>query len=404
MAKYLVKPNFNRIRQQVAFPAKALNMFLKSEMHDTFGFYQAKYGLYSYMTLNKMMKYVIHTLSGTPLVWQNYKSCNWSPTGSLEVGKKEFEPCKAKINEEWCYDEMFDSCFEHFLNFNGRGPVSLDANGVNVVNELVRTLSQNATLGARLTLTAGQLYDPSVVNFDEKTTKGIQDLFKKTTGACKGWVELVRQMALDPKYGHLNCSGIFSAEDFNGDKYTGSVIDQIFDPLMDKAPADLRSLINEGGMVGSVSGDFMPLFVVSTSIYNALVAEYKKLCISVTCTNPRLTRESCPVQTSRGTRNMFVYHIDDIPVIPISDINCYDKYLSGSTHLAALTASGNINLGASFGALPDIENNDIGIMVERETSVKDLGKYYFLAQSLFAATIADTDYFVGAQVYAEKAK
>ena len=401
MAKYTVKPNFNRIRQQVAFPTKSLNMFIRSEMMDTFGFYQRTFGIYSYMQLNKMLKYTIHTITGTPMVWQSYESCNWTPTGSLSVGNQSFEPCKAKINEEWCYDELFDSCFEHFLNYNGRNGTTLDANAVEMVNEMVRTLAQNAMLGARLTLTAGQLYDPELVTFDQKTVKGIQDVFKRTIGTCKGWVELAREMALTPKYSHMNCKEIFDENDFSGKKYLGDVITDIYDPLMDKAPSDLCSLIDEGGMVGSASGDFMPLFILSTHLYKALTAQYKKQCISVTCTNPRLTRRDFTINTGRGTKIIHVYYIDDTPVIPLSDLNCYDKYLKGATHLAAITASGNINLGSSFGEIPNIENSGQAIMVERETSVKDLGKYYMASHSLFSATFADTDFFVGAQVYAE---
>ena len=402
MAKYLVKPNFNRIRQQVAFPANNLNHFMAAELHDTFGFYQRNFGMYNWLTLNKELKYVIHTLQGQPLVWQTLKSCGWDDTGSMKIGRQEFTPCKAKINESWCHDELFDSCFKHFLDYRGSGPVRLDSNGIDVVNKLTRVLGENATLGARLTLTVGQLYDTNLVEFNNKVGHDIRTLFRKTAGTCKGWVELVRELGENPKYSHLNVKNCFTVDDFDGSKYLGDPI-ALMDSLREEAPADLTALMNEGGIVGSIQGDFMPMYLVSVSIFNAIANMYRKQCISVTCVNPRLTAEEFTMNTSRGARKVKVYYIDGIPVIPLSDLNCYDKYLTGTTHFAALTVSGNIGLGGSFGAIPDLENagRRVGIMVQRKTDLDELGKYLFLAHALFSATIADTDYFVGCQVYAE---
>lgn len=400
MATYLVKPNFNRIQQQLSFPAKSLNYFIRSELHDNFGFYQTTFGLYSYMQMNKYLKYVIHTIQGSPMVWQPHRSCGWDETGALRTGRKEFEPCKAKINESFCYDELFDSCFEQFLTWDGRSPVQLDANGIDMVNQLVQTIGENATLGARLTLTVGQMYDPAAVTFNDKTSNDIQSLFTKTIGTCKGWVELVREMAENPEYRHLNLPEILDAEDFNGNKYTADPV-ALFDSLRDNAPNDLESLMNEGGVVGSVAGDFIPLMLVSTSIFNAIAKAYNEQCVSITCVNPRLTREEFSVNTRRGARKVYVYYIDQVPVIPVSDINYMDRYLTGMTHFAALTVSGNIGLGASFATLPDVETPGVGMIIERETSARDYGKYYFLAHSLFATTLADTDFFVGSQIYVE---
>lgn len=403
MATYLVKPTFNRLTQTMAYPAANLNFFMRDELHDNFNFYQTQFGVYSWMQLNDLRKYTLHTMSGTPFLWQPHKTCGWDPTGSLRIGRREFEPCNAKINEEWCYDELFDSCYKHFLNWNGSGPISLKAEGVDMVNKLTQTLGENATLGALLTLTVGQLYDPDAVTFKEKTNANIRDLFTKTVGTCRGWVELVRELGNEAQYRHMNVPGLFDpAADFSGDRYIGDPI-ALFDNLRDEAPADMQGLMNEGGIIGSVAGDFMPIFLVSASVYNAIAEQYrtqKVLNPSLNISNPRLTREKYGVTTGRGTsRNIHVYFIDDVPVIPISALNQYDKYLTGTTHFAALTVSGNISLGGSFGEIPDLETSGVGILVQRETNVKDLGKYYFAAHALFSAVIADYDYFVGTQVY-----
>jgi hypothetical protein len=320
----------------------------------------------------------------------------------MTMGRREFEPCRGKINESFCYDEFFDSCFEQFLTYNGRGPVQLDANGIDLVNSMVRTLGQNATLGARLTLTAGQLHDVTNLSFNEETSNDIQALFKKTAGTCKGWVELVREMGEIPQYRHMNVPNLLPSTDYNGKTYTGDVI-ELFDSLKDNATNDMQSLIAEGGIAGSVDGDFMPYMGVTMDIYKAATAQYNEQCISVTCINPRMTREEFQIPTRRGTRKLYVYYIDDVPIIPFPDITYYDRFLTGMTSMAFITVGGNINLGASFAALPDISESNIGILVERATDVKEWGQYSFLAHSLFSTTIADHSFFVGAQTYVEPA-
>lgn len=400
--KYLVKPNFNKIAQQAALPAKNLNIFMKTEMQDTFGVYQRLFGLYSYMRLNKKRKYTIHTLTGNPMIWQPAKSCYFEPTGALRIGKREFDPCEAKMNEEFCDDELMNSCFEH-LNTFANGRKTLDPQGVAVINEAVRTIAQNATLGARLTLTGGQLYNPANVKFNSSATEEIKNLFRKTASTCRGWVELVRGMGEKIGYGHMNLKNIFGEDDFNGTKYRGDIVLDVYDKLLEEAPSKLCGMIDEGGVIGN-TGELssIPLFVLTTHLYKCLAAQFRKECRAV-CRDPRLTQREFSVNTGTGSRTIKVYYIDDTPVIPLHDLNCYDQYLTGSTHMAVLTVGGNIGLGASFGELPDTEKPGVGILLERGTSIKDMGKISMASQSLFANTIADSDCFVGTQVYAVNA-
>ena len=399
MAKLLIKPNFNRIGQQVSLPAKKLNLFLRTEMLDSFGFYQRAFGLYSYMKLTSKLKYVIHTLTGQPLMWQSNRSCSWNPTGSLRVGKSEFEPCEAKINEEFCDDELMKSCFEH-LNAFSNGRKTPTPEQIQMINELIRVLTRNSMLGARLLLTAGQMYnfnaEDNKIEFNDKTTKEQRDLVKRTIGTCRGWVELARQMALNPKYGHMNCQDIFSESDFSGKKYQGDVVEDIYEKLLDKAPASLCSLIDEGGIINAQGDNQTPLFVVSTHLYKCIAETYRKECRQF-CRDPRITQRDVTV-AGFGTKK--VYYIDDTPVIPLSDLNCYDVYLKGCTHFAAIVSSGVIGLGSSYDSLPDIDTTGQGLILERGTQLKDSGKYFFGAQSLFSAAIADSDYFVGTQIHA----
>lgn len=173
MSTLLIKPGFNRFRQTLALPAKSLNALIRTEIFDNFNFYQRQFGVYGQLTLNRKQKWVIHSMKGTPLLWQTHKSCSWDPMGSIRIGRREFTPCNAKLNDSWCYDDMFDSCFEHFLNWSGRGALNLDANGIEVVNQMIQTLVENAMLGARLTLTAGQLHDAASVTINDTVPSDI---------------------------------------------------------------------------------------------------------------------------------------------------------------------------------------------------------------------------------------
>lgn len=183
---FLATPSFDRFNARLALPAEELNILLADEYQDTFGFYQNQYGVFSFLQMNEDRKYTIHNLNGSPMIWQPHRSCAWTPTGSLRMGEQTIEPCKAKVNEERCYDEYFASVFRTMLRWDGQGPLSLDANGQAVTNTLARVLAENMNIGARLTMTAGQLYDPANVSFKENTQSNIKTLFETTVGTCQG--------------------------------------------------------------------------------------------------------------------------------------------------------------------------------------------------------------------------
>jgi hypothetical protein len=391
---FTVKPSFDKFRNQIKFPAKQLNAFALAEIVDSWSTYQSLFKVYNFMELNSMFKYVLHTMSGQPFMWQPHLNCGWDDTGSIRIGSEELEPCKAKINESWCYDELFDSCFDHFLKWDGRGAVRLDDNGVAVFNKLVRNMTQQAQLGAILTLTVGKLYDVHNVEFSAKTPANIESLFKRTMNTCRGWVELAREMGEKAGYEHMNVPDVFKASDFQGDNYVGDAI-TLFDQLRDNASNELQAMLDEGGVTDSINGLGQVLMLVSSSIHKAIATEYRKQCISNTCTNPRLSMELM------GGKK--IYKIDDIPVVPISHINYADRYLKGKTHLAALTAAGNISLGTSIGEIRTNNPLDagMGIMIQRDENLQNYGKYYFMSHALFSTAIANTDLYVGTQVYTE---
>jgi hypothetical protein len=399
-APLIIKPNFNKVNNQVFFATDKLNAFMRDEIRDNFSLYQKRFNVFSWMRLTKMLTYVMHNISGQPFMWQSHNSCGWDPTGSLWTGKREVTPSKAKINEENCYDELFGSCFQQFATWDGKGPVKFDSEGVKLWNDITKVLVQNATLGALVSLCVGQLYDLDSIEFSKKAPSNIKELFGKTAGVCKGWLELLKEMGLTENHGHMNIPGTFDAGDFDGGKYTGDVLD-LFDGIVDGAPDELQSLIAEGGINAFDDNSQNPQLLVSTSIYNAAAVQYKTQQLANLNIDHRLTR----VEESVAGKSFKVYYIDDVPLIPITYTNVYEKYLTGTTHFAYVQSNGNIALGGSFANLPEVNGgrNDSSILIAQGNGATDYGKFYFLAHQLFATQVGDTNYVAGAQVYAVNA-
>lgn len=388
---FLVKPSFDRFRQQIMFPARSLNAFAMGELVDNTSKYQRLFGVYNFMPLNNLYHYKLTTMSGQPFMWQPDLNCSWDDTGSVKFGQQEITPCKAKINESWCYDELFDSCFEHLLKWDGRGKINLDSNAIKLFNMLVKNLRQQALLGAMLTLTVGKLYDVNQVEFRDDVPMNIKMLFKRTMNTCRGWLELLRESAFTKGKQHMNHPDVFSESDFDGCEYASDCV-ALFDKIRAIASPELCCMMDEGGVIDSMNGMGQIMMLVSPSIFKCFAQAYREQCLSVTCTNPRLTmemRDGCKV-----------YHVDGIPIIPISHANYADKYLESKNHFAYLTVGGNISLGTSIGEVRANTNvqKGMGIIIEKATSVKEHGKYYFFSQALFATAIANSDLIAGGQI------
>lgn len=385
-------PTWDSAKGMLMIPANNLNVFTATEVHDNVNRYQQKFKVFSHMSINDEKEFTIITLEGLPFVWQPTQVCTWSPLGHLSIGQKSIAPSKAMINHEWCQDELINSLFKYLLVIrNSR--IELDPLGEAIFNKVITKISEMAVLGAWLTLTIGQLY-ANTVNFKADADATVETLFNRTIGTVRGWVELLRQTALQgAKYAHLNTTA-FETDDFNGVKYVGDPI-ELFDKLREAAPADLQALIDEGGIQSTLEGA-QPLFIVSSSVHKQIADKYRLQCSSVTCLNPRLT------QTNEA--GFKVYYIDDIPVIPMSYISYMDRYLLGTTHFAAISLSGNIQLGSSFGAIPNLNTpTPVGLAIQTSSDLYELGKVRMAAHSYFATAIADPTLIVATQVYAEAA-
>lgn len=394
---YSKKPafNFNAGSRQLAITTTEINRLAAEELHDSTWYYQRKFGVYGYMELNRYQKYTLHTMRSTPWVWQSHNTCGFDPNGALFMGKQEIEPCRAKLNEEFCYDQLFDSCYQSLLQWGGRQGVELNEQGRGFLALLTKTLTEQAVLGARLILTVGKLFDVPDLAFSANTPAEIRNMFKKSMKTCKGWIQVLAELGEVIGKEHCNLKNVFEESDFDGRNYIGNVT-ELFDKLRQAAPANLEGAMNEGGMPSFDGKPTRPFFLVSPSVYNRVADEYRALCNSVTCLNPRLTAE----MGVNGGYNS--YFIDGMPVVPVQDIAEVDKVVNGRFHFAAITVPGNIALGSSFSNIEELMldgMNDAGILIQRGTNVDDLGKYRLLAHQLFTAVISDTDYIVATQEF-----
>jgi len=399
-----IAPNFDPARSRFYFTSQELNELQRAEYADTFGFWQSNYNLYSYMRMNQFRKYILHVPKAHPFAWQPYKSCSVSETGSLTMGQRELEPERIAMHEKFCHDELFDSAYEQMIQYSEGGNVELNGEGVTMFNALVDEILANAALGFRLTGAVGGLYDLSSVAFDADTPATLRDLFTRTHDSFQGWVKLAFDLASTGEAPWLNTPTFDDTQFDSTNTYTGNVVD-LFEDLKANAPRPLRQLINRGGMLSRNGQNFMPLIVVSDAFYNAVVRYYNDESEKVATNRMRIVKQV--VDNPNPGTPRFVYWLDDqLPIIPLSDLNGFDLYLAGDTHFAGIVASGNIQIGASFAQLPqDIENRDIGVLIARndDPTRSDYGKYSVRSFGLAKTAIADVDYMVSSIRYTEPA-
>lgn len=401
---FLIKPRFRPITNAFFFETDSLNALANAQYNDKFGFYQRTFGLYNYMTLTNELTYRLHYMRGTPFVWQTHNNCSWTPTGTLSMDQMEVTPCKVKLNEQHCYDEYFGSAYKAF-NAWGPGGVISDA-GVNANNQLLQTIMANATLGHRLTLSGGQLHDLSSVTFQDGLETRIEDAYKKTSNACKGWIQLARETATETGKGHLNNNLIRSADiSTDGKSWVGdggrTVVD-LYDEATQHAstPTKLVDFIIEGG-APVMNGFMWPIMVVSNSLHKQIYKEWQLQNATASMNQPRITRQEYQVGDGKTTKKVFF--IDDTVIIPLSEIGHFDEYVTGTSHFFYLTVSGVIQLGSNFASLPVVDESNVAIMMQVSANAEDYGMHKFLSHGLNAVAINDTDYICGDYVFAEPA-
>lgn len=393
-----LKPRFDANKGIVAFDANELNVLAEEQYNDKFGFFQENFGTYTYMKYVNQLGYKIHYPQGTPLMWQAHNSCAWTPTGTLDFGSRTITPTRAKVNEQFCYDEFLDSAYKAFLQWGG-SVVNMSTEGQKAVELLARTVIKNMTLGGRTSMVAGQLYDLSSVEYADGVPSRISDAFSRTADVVQGWIALAIQTATETGKEHLDTTAIASGDiSADGKTYTGNVL-TLFDAMVNGAPAPLQNAITEGG-IGGFGSVYQTIWKVSPSIHKAVYSAWQTQSATAAVNRPRITRREYTVNTANGTRPIYVYFIDDVAVIPVHETAVFEQYLTGTSHFAYLTISGTIQLGGSFAAIPRPDNAPVGVLMQVSENVEDYGTHKFLSHALFATAINDTDFITGSYAYA----
>ncbi len=401
--EFLIKPRFRALNNALYFDTEKLNALVKAEYQDKFEFYQSTFGVFSYMRLNSDMEFVIHYAEGAPLLWQAHNSCAWTPTGTLSMANFSVSPCRVKVNEQYCYDEHFNSTFRSFLEWgvNGSDPtVSLAPAGVEASNELTRTIVKNMTLGARMTMIAGKIHESITVEFEEGVPTRIRQAYDRTANSCRGIIDLLRTRAQDPGLGHLDLSTIMdpngdgSEISADGKTFTGSGL-AVYERLLEAAPDPLSDAIIEGGVRG-FDNVFFALMPCSATVYRAVYRDYIAQKDVTAVNEPRISYR--PYQWN-GTE-IKVLFIDETAIVPLREVAHYDQYTTGTSHFAYLTISGVMQLGASFADIPKVNESEVAVMVQVSENAEDYGTHKFLAHALMASAINDTDYICGGFTYA----
>lgn len=398
---FLIKPRWRGFRSALFFETDSLNALMEAEYNDKFGFYQSQFGVYSYMTLNSELDFVIHYPEGTPLMWQVHNNCAWTPTGTLIMRTDTMTPTKVKLNEQRCYDEFFNSTYKAFNEWDSNPTIGFSQAGVAATDALTRTLVKNATMGARTTMVAGKLFDTSNTTFEDGVSVRIEDAWKKTSTSAKGWLQLVQEVALTPGNEHLDGDYIQAADiSSDGKTFEGDNRDivDLYDQVLEASPTALQDAIIEGG-VGALGNTFFPLFLCALPEYRAVDKAWKAQKESALQNEPRIRRESF---TYEG-RTIRVFYIDDTVVIPIAEPAHFTKYVTGTAHFVYLTISGVINLGGSFGNLPAVSESEVAVMMQMSENAEDYGTMKFLAHALMGCAINDTQYICGDYLYATPA-
>lgn len=406
--QFFIEPTFTDIGSAAVleFTVGDVNLLANAEYNGHVGFYQNQFAIYNYMRMNQMGDYVIHYPVGNALLVQPHNSCAWTPQGDFRMDQKTIKPYRMKINVEECYDEWMDSTFDRFLEWGGDAAVGLSTAGVRATNMMTENIMGHSTLGVRAVLTGGGLFPNPT--FAEGVPTKLQDAFVKTASTGTGWMQGLRTMAASnpAKFGHLDDANINFATQVSADteQFVGDPV-ALYDARVAAAPRKLRRALKRGGRGGFNSRN-LPIWLVAAPIADSMY-DAKLTQDQLTAQNqPRISTQDFQVPNGRGgTSALTVYYIDKTAVIPVEEMEVFAEYLQGTPYFEYLTLTGVIQLGGSFGSIPERGSAEIAMRIVRNTNGRneDLGKTTYLAHMLGANGINDYEYISGGYQFATPA-
>lgn len=395
-------------QQMITVPSSNVQRLQRSEYLDTFNFWQALTGLFSYMKLNTSGKYTINKMKAKSLLLNQYRSCaGYTANGGIVNGKQEFDAIPHYFFDTFCDDELLNSCFEALIQWRENGSKDMmSPEAVEYFDEIVRTWQAGAAQSLRNTLAIANLHDLDSAALSPDATNEDKNQLKSANLDLLGYIAL--QNSLANEYPNLDVAGSFNSGDFTDDGvFTGDVL-AIVDDYRSASSSQLSSLIVSGiSNIGVMSSQ--AVIVASPSFYHAVVRAYNTQQNQLMTNGQRITKT---VETAAGiTQN--VYRIDGMVVVPLAEVSALDHVLLGNTHYFGIWTSGNVNLGTSFSSIPRLDN--IGLQIVRNTNVipvgvdengqtkYDYGRISALSHALLATAIADPTMNIGHTVYREPA-
>ena len=400
--QFLYKPDFSVIgtNRYFEYKERRVNALVRAEYYDNVSLWQRAFNLYYWMQINRDHEFVLHYQKSDALLLQPHNSCAWTPQGRLRFDTRSIESTKAKINVEDCIDEYFGSAFETWMEWGTNPEVTLRAP---ITDLLTDAIMRGTVLNIKAVLTAGGLF--ANPKFQPGVATTIRQAFLKSAFVRRGWMQAARELAAEDSeaYGHLDNNLIDTADISNdGKQFTGDPL-ALFDERLQSAPERLYDAVTLGGQVGFGAVENSVVWAVSPSVLRSIHKKKQEQDAALATNEVRITTETLQVDMgAANARPLTVYRIDGIPVVPITEVNVFAEYLTGTPHFDYLMLTGTVQLGGSFAQIPSAPE-DVAIRVQQSTDNRDLGKTTYLAHMRLAAAFNDTDYICGGYRFNEPA-
>ena len=393
---------FDASTQRLTIPSRVVNQVVRQEVYNNFNIYQSKYNVFKFLSIGKTGVVRLTTIRGGMPLWQPDRGCKINPMGGLDQDDQDFDVCKARLNAKWCPQEVYDSCYEGLLEWNANGQVGGDAAFGRLVAIITAEFTRSAHESLMNLVMLGGFLDVDTLPLNESLSDELLKNFKTEHNTCKGLLYKLKEKSAQYSKLLIDC---FPKEDFDSKNCDYSIsITDIFDHLFCEAHDDLKSIITSGASIGSGGTQLRPILILSDNLMNLLWNQVQEVSEQFLQNGYGTSKGlSCPIEVMVDAQGNRLYSVRGIPVVPLSTLCGYNRYLAGDLYFAALTVSQNIqiltNFGSRFGNLGG--DGNIGIQVERETSIKngDQGTYTFDSRALIACGLSNYNLFTGSVAF-----
>ena len=364
-------------------------LYYRRQYLDPLSFYQNRYRIFAVSTIQRNGKFKVKRPQGFDLMWQPFNSCDAIPVQGGKFESSTMEGCRIQLFARFCYDEFLNSCFEGGVRYNNDGSIDIDNEAEAILNDHLSEFYANAHKSLRYLMALGKMYEGNM-DFEDNIPQDLKDYFPMMTNACTGWA--TKWYNDSKQYPWLDVEGAIDGDKFDDTGcYTGKFSD-IIKTLIKEACPEMKTLFRTGGAGYSFAGgNIRPLILASDSMIQVLWDEWEQEKSSLLTNGRCVTREDVE-------GGGWIYNVYGVPVIPLSELTGYDKYIKGDQHFVGITTSENIQLGASFtGITGNLEDRNIGLVFKQnlDPSSDHYLKWGMRSHAVVANTISDRCYAVG---------